>query len=111
VKESFHTSFRHLASDTREITLLSLGVGCRQGTILLLLQRLVWFSGSLHLRRNMFTRLYDIAGYECGYEFNIGPFAKSQIFRIRKMKISKIMQKDKYETIITIWGQKYIKVR
>jgi hypothetical protein len=57
----------------------------------------------------LFRRLYDIADYDIGYEFNICPHWRSLLFRIVRIKISKIDEFERYVTLITIFGTEWIK--
>jgi hypothetical protein len=50
------------------------------------------------------THILDIADFKVGWIFTV-PFVK-----ILKIKTSKIMQKDKYLTIIKIFNREYVKV-
>jgi hypothetical protein len=61
------------------------------------------------MRRIVFRRLYATGDYPLGWEWNLGPYWKSQVFRIVHVKVSKILEMERYVTIITIWGKDYIK--
>ena len=50
----------------------------------------------------VFKRFYDIADYPVGYFFNIG------VFKVLKYKMGKIMEKDEYLIVISIFGREYI---
>jgi hypothetical protein len=49
------------------------------------------------------TTIVDIGGYRVGYIFSLWPIT------VFKLKISKITQKDKYVTIIKIFGLEFEK--
>jgi hypothetical protein len=53
-------------------------------------------------------RFKDIAGYDCGYVFNVPGTRYGSIFTIVQYKISKIMEAPKYLTVISIFGREYI---
>jgi hypothetical protein len=49
-------------------------------------------------------RIYDIAGLDIGYTLNI-----FGIIKIKHVKVSKIMEAERYVTFITIFGTEYVK--
>jgi hypothetical protein len=43
-------------------------------------------------------RIKDIAGYDIGYDFNIG------FLKIKHVKVSKVLETPRYVTIVSIFG-------
>jgi hypothetical protein len=55
------------------------------------------------------TKYYDIAGYYRGYVWNF-PFTPiGSIFTIIRIKINKVLDEEKWLTIISILGREYVR--
>ena len=53
------------------------------------------------------TTFYDIAGYPRGWIFSVPGTRYSSIFTVLHIKTSKIMERDKYATVIGIFGREW----
>jgi hypothetical protein len=51
-----------------------------------------------------FTTILDVADYKRGYVFSLRPF-----IAILKIKTSKLMEKDKHLTVISLFGRDFIR--
>jgi hypothetical protein len=56
-----------------------------------------------------FQRFYDVADYRIGWCWNLYPFPIGKVFTILRVKTSKIMETDKYMTVVCIFGRDFIK--